>query len=91
MSGQAQEQTESKMKTLTEMYESEMYSNLKKGLQQKQYELKDSVDCNEEELREKLKNHNVTGIAQNKFVNAVKATRKWQQQHSQSQSQSNGM
>ena len=86
---QAQQQTQSNMEKLTEMYESKTYENLKNGLTQNNYELNDLLDCNEKELRQELETHNITGIAQNKFVKAVKATRKWQEQHSQSQS--NGM
>ena len=83
---QAQQQTQSNMEKLTEMYESKTYENLKNGLKQNNYELNDLLDCNEKELRQELETHNITGIAQNKFVKAVKATRKWQEQHSQSQS-----
>ena len=73
------------MESLVALFHSQRYSKLKKGLREDDLGLEELLCCNEKQLEQELDRHEIIGVFQNQFINAVKATPEWQEQQLRSQ------
>ena len=60
------------LKTLKQLYESDVYKSLKDGLEAKNYTLNELLVCKEIDFRAELAKHGITGIDAHTFIEAAK-------------------